>query len=225
MSDMQTAIILVAAGSGSRMGGGLPKQWRPLGGVPVLVHTRRAFQQAGLDRIIAAIRPEDAPRAEALALPWVAGGDTRAASVRAALDHLASAPPQRVLIHDAARPLVSPALIARVLAALDEAPAAAPALPVTDALWRGENGEVRAIVPRAGLFRAQTPQGFDYAAIRAAHAGGPPDAADDVEIARAAGLTVRIVPGDEDNLKLTYPQDFDRAAAILRERHEMNVRQ
>jgi 2-C-methyl-D-erythritol 4-phosphate cytidylyltransferase/2-C-methyl-D-erythritol 2,4-cyclodiphosphate synthase len=106
-------------------------------------------------------------------------------------------------------------LIARLLAALDSAPAAAPAVPVTDALWRGEAGHVVAAVPREGLFRAQTPQAFDFEAIRAAHAAHGGEAADDVEVARAAGLDVRIVEGDEDNIKLTWPGDFARAERIL----------
>jgi 2-C-methyl-D-erythritol 4-phosphate cytidylyltransferase/2-C-methyl-D-erythritol 2,4-cyclodiphosphate synthase len=103
-----------------------------------------------------------------------------------------------------------------VLAGLATAPGAAPALPVTDALWReGAGGTVAETAPRAGLWRAQTPQGFRLDAIRAAHAAAPPDAADDVEVARAAGLDVAIVPGEEDNIKLTRPEDWPRAARIL----------
>jgi 2-C-methyl-D-erythritol 4-phosphate cytidylyltransferase / 2-C-methyl-D-erythritol 2,4-cyclodiphosphate synthase len=129
----------------------------------------------------------------------------------------------RVLIHDGARPLVSRSVIDGVLAALDQGPAAAPALPVTDALWRGENGQVAGTQGRDGLWRAQTPQGFDYPAILAAHLAHPGHAADDVEVARWAGLPVAITPGDDDNIKLTYPADFTRAEAILKGR-AMNVR-
>jgi len=218
------AVILVAAGRGSRMGGGLPKQWRLLAGRPVLTHTVAAFRAAGLERILLVIHPEDRARAEALGLPLVEGGASRSDSVRAALAALASDPPVRVLIHDAARPLVEPSLIAGVLDALATHPAAAPALPVVDALWRGEAGAVAGLQPRDGLFRAQTPQGFDFAALSAAYAAHPGDAADDVAVAMAAGLTVAITPGSERNLKLTYPEDFTRAEQMLAERSAMDIR-
>ncbi len=210
-----TAVILVAAGLGSRMGGGLPKQWRVLAGQPVLAHAAAAFRAAGLTRLLVAIRPEDAPRAEALALPFVAGGETRAGSVRNALEALASDPPARVLIHDGARPLVSAALIHRVLAALDHHQGAAPALPVSDALWRAKADLVQAIQPRDGLFRAQTPQGFAFDAILQAHRQHRGTAADDVAVALEAGLDVAVVAGEESNLKLTYPADFIAAERII----------
>lgn len=212
------AVVLVAAGRGSRMGGGVPKQWRDLAGQPVAARTVAAFRAAGLARILLAIRPEDAGHAEALGLPWVAGGESRSDTVRAALAALATKPPALVLIHDAARPLVPAALIARVLAALADHPGAAPALPVTDALWRGAGGLVAGTQDREGLFRAQTPQGFRYADLVAAYAAHPGPAADDVAVARAHGLDVAIVAGDEDNLKLTWPEDFARARAILKGR-------
>lgn len=218
------AVILVAAGRGSRMGGGLPKQWRLLAGRPVLAHTVAAFRAAGLERILLVIHPEDRARAEALGLPLVEGGASRSDSVRAALAALASDPPAQVLIHDAARPLVEPSLIAGVLDALVTHPAAAPALPVVDALWRGEAGVVAGLQPRDGLFRAQTPQGFDFAALSAAYAAHPGDAADDVAVALAAGLKVAITPGSERNLKLTYPEDFTRAEQMLAERSAMDIR-
>lgn len=217
--DANTAVILVAAGRGSRMGGGVPKQWRILAGQPVLAHTIQAFQAAGLRNITLVIHPDDRERAEAFGLPMVEGGDSRTQSVRAALEALAqTAPaPQHVLIHDGARPLVSAELIHGVCDALTQSPAAAPALPVTDALWRGENGNVIDSHPRDGLFRAQTPQGFGFDTILNAHRSHQGDAADDVEIARAAGHLVAITQGCENNLKLTYPQDFDRAERLLAE--------
>lgn len=228
--DTHTAVILVAAGRGTRMGGDLPKQWRALGGLPVLARTVAAFRAAGLERIMLVIHPDDEGRAKALGLPYVHGGRTRAASVRAALEALTARTPEHVLIHDGARPLVSPALIHRVLAALADSPAAAPALAVSDALWRGAGGKVAGTQPRDGLYRAQTPQGFNFMAILAAHRAHPKNApyapADDVEIARAAGLDVTIVEGEEDNLKLTYPADFARAEAVLANRQEaaMDIR-
>jgi 2-C-methyl-D-erythritol 4-phosphate cytidylyltransferase / 2-C-methyl-D-erythritol 2,4-cyclodiphosphate synthase len=210
-----TVVILVAAGRGTRMGDEVPKQWRDLAGRPVLAQAAAAFRGAGLDRLLVVIQPEDAARLAPLGLPWVAGGATRTDSVRAALEHLAVDPPAHVLIHDAARPLVSPRVIAGVLAALEGAEAAAPALPVTDALWRAEEGRVAGSAPREGLFRAQTPQGFAFPALLAAYRAHPGTADDDVTVARAAGLDVTITEGDEDNLKLTWPADFARAEAIL----------
>ena len=146
------------------------------------------------------------------------GGESRAASVRNALEALAGQGVTQVLIHDGARPLVSAAVIARVLAALQRHVGAAPALVVTDALWLGQNGLVAGSRDRTGLYRAQTPQGFHFDAILAAHRAFQGDAADDVQVARAAGIDVAIVEGEEDNLKLTYPGDFARAEAILKGR-------
>jgi 2-C-methyl-D-erythritol 4-phosphate cytidylyltransferase/2-C-methyl-D-erythritol 2,4-cyclodiphosphate synthase len=217
------AALLVAAGRGTRMGGGVPKQWRPLAGRPVAAHAAAALTAAGIGRILLVIHPDDAAQARALGLPWVAGGASRTASVRAGLAALATDPPAAVLIHDAARPCVTPALIGRVVAALAQAPGAAPALPVADALWRAAEGRVVGTESRDGLWRAQTPQGFRYADLAAAYAAHPAEAADDVAVARAAGLPVVVVPGDEDNLKLTWPDDFARAEAILRGR-AMDIR-
>ncbi|MBL9057594.1 MAG: bifunctional 2-C-methyl-D-erythritol 4-phosphate cytidylyltransferase/2-C-methyl-D-erythritol 2,4-cyclodiphosphate synthase [Rhodobacteraceae bacterium] len=217
-----TAAIIVAAGRGTRAGGALPKQWQMLAGKPVLAHTLAAF--AGFAQVLV-IHPDDRARAEAIAgdAQIVEGGATRDASVRAALEALAGQGIARVLIHDGARPLISKAVIARVLAALDHHPGAAPALAVTDALWTGAGGLVSGTRDRAGLYRAQTPQGFRFAEILAAHRAHPGGAADDVEVARAAGLDVAIVEGDEDNLKLTFPGDFARAGALL-QRRKMDIR-
>ena len=190
---MRTATaLIVAAGRGLRAGGGVPKQWRTLHGRAVAAHAAAAF--AGrVDALIAVIHPDDRAAAEA-ALPGillVVGGDTRAASVAAGL---AAVGTDLVLIHDGARPLVPGAVIDRVRAALEAgASGAAPALAVTDALWSG-SATVEAVRPRDGLWRAQTPQGFRTAAIRAAHDRAGPAASDDVEVALAAGMEVRIVP-------------------------------
>ena len=217
---MTTAAIIVAAGRGLRAGGDLPKQWQMLGGIPVLAHSLAAF--AGMARLLV-IHPEDRALAEGLGVELVAGGATRAASVRNALEALAGRGVARVLIHDGARPLVSAAVVGRVLAALDTHPGAAPAVAVSDALWTGAAGLVTGSRDRAGLFRAQTPQGFHFAEILAAHRQHQGEAADDVAVARAAGLEVAIVEGDESNLKLTFPGDFARAEAILKGR-DMEVR-
>lgn len=221
---MTVAAIVVAAGRGTRMGGGEPKQWRPLAGRPVLAHAVDALRAAGVRRIVLVLHPDDMGRPEIPAgCLVVAGGDARDASVRAGLAALAADPPTRVLIHDGARPFPGAAMVARLLAALETHPGAAPALAVTDALWRGEGGLVAGVQDRTGLYRAQTPQAFRYGAIVAAHAAHPGGAADDVAVARAAGLDVAIVEGDEDNLKLTFPADFARAEGIIRGR-AMDIR-
>ncbi|MEO6298716.1 MAG: bifunctional 2-C-methyl-D-erythritol 4-phosphate cytidylyltransferase/2-C-methyl-D-erythritol 2,4-cyclodiphosphate synthase [Paracoccaceae bacterium] len=219
---MTTAAIIVAAGRGLRAGGELPKQWQILGGLPAVAHSLAAF--AGMLRVLV-IHPDDLLRAEALpgGAELVEGGATRTASVRAALEALAGRGIAQVLIHDGARPLVSRLVIDRVLAALAHHEGAAPALSVSDALWTGANCLVTGTRDRVGLYRAQTPQGFRFDAILAAHRAYDGEALDDVAVARAAGMDVAIVEGDEGNLKLTYPGDFARAEAILRGRR-MDVR-
>ncbi|MBE3638470.1 bifunctional 2-C-methyl-D-erythritol 4-phosphate cytidylyltransferase/2-C-methyl-D-erythritol 2,4-cyclodiphosphate synthase [Mangrovicoccus algicola] len=219
---MSVTALIVAAGRGTRAGGDIAKQYQLLEGEPVVLHTLRALRaHPAVQAVVLVVHPADRPGPlSRLPLPpgtiLVDGGASRAASVRAGLDAVPEGTSQ-VLIHDAARPLVSPEVIDRVLVALCNHAGAAPALPVTDALWRGSQGLVSGLQDRAGLWRAQTPQGFALDRIRAAHAGwsGPP-AADDVEVARAHGLDVAIVEGDDDNLKITHPPDFARAAAILR---------
>ncbi|MCA3443046.1 MAG: bifunctional 2-C-methyl-D-erythritol 4-phosphate cytidylyltransferase/2-C-methyl-D-erythritol 2,4-cyclodiphosphate synthase [Rhodobacter sp.] len=214
---MTVAAIIVAAGRGTRAGGAVPKQWQQLAGKPVVAHSILAF--AGLaDLVILVIHPDDRAFAAPLGVRLVEGGATRDASVRNALEHLSGTGITRVLIHDGARPLVSRTLIRRLIAALDGSVAAAPAVPVTDALWRGRDLHVIGTQDRTGLWRAQTPQAFHCDAILAAHRAHPGGAADDVEVARAAGLDVAIVEGDEDNLKLTFAADFARAERILKER-------
>jgi len=219
---MTVAAIIVAAGRGTRAGGTVPKQWQLLAGQPVVRHSIQAF--AGLaDQVILVVHPDDVARAAPMEVQLVEGGATRDASVRNALIHLAGTGTSRVLIHDGARPLVSPALITRLIGALDQSVAAAPAVPVTDALWSCDDLRVTGTQDRTGLWRAQTPQAFHFDAILAAHRAHPGGAADDVEVARAAGLDVMIVQGDEDNLKLTFAADFARAERILKGR-SMDIR-
>lgn len=212
-----TAAVIVAAGRGVRAGGTAPKQWQMLGQKPVLAHTLNVFQtHPAITQIVLVLHPDDLSRADAYLdsrTRVTAGGADRASSVQNGLSAVTDA--AHVLIHDVARPLVSHALITNVIAALANCPGAAPALPVTDALWTGAQGKVTGTQDRTGLFRAQTPQGFDLTAIIDAHAAHPGGAADDVEVACAFGLDVAIVPGDEDNLKITLPADFERAARIM----------
>lgn len=221
------AAIVVAGGRGTRAGGEIPKQYNDLAGVPVIARTIAALDQAvDLAQIVTVIHPDDSSlfeqaRPETRAdLSAVEGGNSRAASVKNGLKAL-EAGVDLVLIHDAARPLVTRAVVHGVITALADHDGAAPALKVTDALWRGED-IVTGTADRDGLWRAQTPQGFHLSAIRAAHGAHSGDAADDVEVARAAGLRVAITQGDEANLKITRREDFARAALFLE--NSMDIR-
>lgn len=221
---MHTGIIIVAAGRGMRAGGELPKQWQNVAGKPVARWTLEAF--AGRGPIALVIHPDDRVQAQAIIegidVRLVRGGAERASSVLAGLEALAGEALDTVLIHDVARPCVSSAIIDGVLAALRTHAGAAPALAVTDALWTGAASLVTGTQDRDGLYRAQTPQGFDFAQILNAHRAHSGGAADDVAVARAAGMEVAIVPGDEANLKITSPGDFSRAARQLR--GQMDIR-
>lgn len=223
---MTTAAIIIAAGRGTRAGGDLPKQWQMLAGRRVVDRTLDAFLSTPeIGPIILVLHGDDMARfTPTNRIVVVAGGDSRSQSVRNGLEALADTAPDHVLIHDAARVCVSQRLISTIVATLREGPAraVAPALAVTDALWRGDGGTVSGTQDREGLFRAQTPQGFAYDDILAAHRNHTGDAADDVEVARAAGIEVVMVDGDEDNLKITGPDDFARSEKILR--GQMDIR-
>lgn len=222
MTGKSISALIVAAGRGSRAGGPIPKQWQPLHGRTVLEHTIDRFtHHPKIDHVLLVINPDDAPllaQTAAGQTPWVGGADTRAGSVRAGLQALAKMTPRPgyVLIHDGARACTPAPVIDRVIAALQQSNAAAPGLPVTDALWRAQGGYVTGTQPREGLWRAQTPQGFELASILAAHDHpAAAKAADDVELALAAGLEVTLVDGHEENIKITHPEDFIRAERIL----------
>jgi len=217
---MSFSAIIAAAGTGSRAGEA--KQWRSLGGRPVLRWSVEALLSAGASELAVVVAPGAEPlAADALAGldGWfsVPGGATRAASVQAGLAALTASTDVRVLIHDAARPLLDAATIGRVLAALDRHEAALPVLPVADSLRRGTNTVMGASVDREGLWRAQTPQGFRLDSIRRAYAAWSGSAAptDDVEVARCAGQVVAMVAGDTRLMKLTHPEDFAMAEALI----------
>jgi len=215
---MRTAILIVAAGRGTRAGGALPKHWQDVAGRPVARWTLEAM--SGFGSLAMVIHPEDQARAEAvcagLDVRLVHGGAERSTSVRNGLEALDGEGYDAVLIHDVARPCVPRETVQAVLDALQTAPAAAPALAVTDALWTAEDSHVSGTRDRSGLFRAQTPQGFHFDAILAAHRAFGGAAADDVEVARAAGIEVRVTAGSERNIKITTPEDFSRASNMLR---------
>ena len=214
---MTTAAIIVAAGRGIRAGGDVPKQWQRIAGQSVVEHTLDVFAaHPQVDEIVLVVGADDLDRVADLGLTAratiVIGGDERSLSVFAGLT---AAQADTVLIHDAARCCLPAEVIDRVLAALLDCAAAAPALPVTDTLWTGAAGCVTGVQERAGLHRAQTPQGFERQAILAAHTAHGLGATDDVEVARRAGLDVTIVDGDARNLKITTAADFTRAEQLL----------
>lgn len=214
---MRTAAILVAAGSGSRLGAETPKQFLPLLGRPVIRHAAEALAL----HVGPLLQPVGDAAAVAAALdgmahlPTVAGGVARQDSVRAGLEALVPHAPDLVLVHDAARPLIPPGTIPALIEALHSAPGAIPAVPVADTLKRAEGGRIVATVPRDGLFRAQTPQAFRFDALLAAHRAGIISATDDAALLEAQGLAVALVPGSEDNIKLTFPEDLMRLERAL----------
>lgn len=215
-----TVALVVAAGRGHRLGGDIPKQYRDMGGQSLLrasIEALRAHPAVNAVRVV--IHPDDrelydrAVRGLPLLAP-VNGGPTRQESVRLGLESLTGEPPRRVLIHDAARPFVDNQLISRVLEALDEVPGAIPALPLVDTLKRQRSGTaplVEATVERSGLWRAQTPQGFDFSSILQAHRDAVGlELTDDAAVAEQAGMAVKLVMGSEENIKLTTAEDLRR---------------
>ncbi len=229
----ETVALVVAAGRGARMPGDIPKQYRDLHGRSILRHVLEAFSaHASVSRVQAVIHPDDAEQFAVAARDLglddpVLGGATRQESVRNGLRALAdTGAPDNVLIHDGARPFVSGSLVDRVIGALADADGAIPALPVTDTLKRGDGNVITGTVDRSGLYRAQTPQGFRFASLLAAHEtadGGGQAFTDDASVAEAAGLRVAMVAGDEANLKITHDEDLARAAAWLAGARETRV--
>ena len=218
-----TAGVIVAAGQGLRAGQPLPKQFALWRGQPVVRHAAETMAAAGISPIVVAI-PAGADRIAATALlgvpgvRLVTGGVTRQDSVRLALEALVADAPGRVLIHDAARPVLPRTVLERLGRALDTGDAAIPVLPVVDSLAHAQGSEMGAPAPRESLRRVQTPQAFRYAAILAAHRAwtGAATAGDDAQVAQAAGLTVTLVDGDEALHKLTFAGDFAAALPPVR---------
>ena len=229
MPQPTTAALIVAAGRGSRFGQPVPKQYAMLGGEPVLRRTARAFvDHPRVDLVQVVIHPDDIAlyrqATDGLALEEpVSGGATRQASVLNGLTALAPSRPRQVLIHDAARPLVSDGVISRTLDALTEASGAIAAVPVHDTLKKAAgkkaagNGAalIDSTVPRDRLWRAQTPQAFRFDDIINAHrASADETLTDDAAVAEFAGLRVVLVEGAEDNFKVTTNQDLLRAERV-----------
>lgn len=222
----RTAVVLVAAGRGLRAGAGGPKQYRTIGGVPVI---HRAMEVFSRHPDVCAVQPVVNPDDNAMFTAAVAGlkheapvngGATRQASVLAGLERLAKHEPDIVLIHDAARPFVSAGVISRAIEAASRTGAAIPVVPVTDTIkLTGASGDVEDTPDRARLRIAQTPQSFRFDVILEAHRraakDGRSDFTDDAAIAEWAGLTVATFEGDVANMKLTTPEDFVREEARL----------
>ena len=221
-TDGRTVALVVAAGSGSRAGGGVPKQFRKVGGKSLLAHAIEHLRNAGIDNIRAVIGADQHDQLlcslDGLPLPALTiGGGTRRHSVQNGLEAIAAeGGAAAVLIHDAARPFLPAAVVDRLLAALSKSQGAVPVLPVVDSLAR-VSGVLEEPVSRAGLVRVQTPQAFRFDAILEAHRrwSGEAEATDDAQVARAAGLEIAAVEGDAMLEKLTYSQDFERAEQRL----------
>jgi 2-C-methyl-D-erythritol 4-phosphate cytidylyltransferase/2-C-methyl-D-erythritol 2,4-cyclodiphosphate synthase len=227
------AALIVAAGRGTRAAGeaAVPKQYWPVGGIPMLTHAIGAFAgHPRVDDVLVVIHGDDTKLYEKAVKRYAAqlrapvlGGAMRQDSVRAGLESLLTTHPTKVLIHDAARPFVDAALIDRVIACLATRDAALPSLPVTDTIKRANDGHVTETLKRDGLWRAQTPQGFKFNAILAAHRkaaqAGLSDFTDDSAVAEWFGLDVGLVEGSEANLKLTSADDLRSADEALRARH------
>jgi 2-C-methyl-D-erythritol 4-phosphate cytidylyltransferase/2-C-methyl-D-erythritol 2,4-cyclodiphosphate synthase len=208
------AAVIVAAGEGRRAGTAIPKQFALWHGKPVLRLAVERMVEVGVAALVIVVPEGRADETRAVLgdihATFATGGVTRQASVRAGLEALAPDAPAVVLIHDAARPDCPPEVVVRLLAALEEHSAAIPVLPVVDSLVLAEEDRMAAPVPRDKLRRVQTPQAFRFADILAAHRAwtGAPDAGDDAQVARAAGLEVALAEGDERLRKLTFATDF-----------------
>jgi 2-C-methyl-D-erythritol 4-phosphate cytidylyltransferase/2-C-methyl-D-erythritol 2,4-cyclodiphosphate synthase len=213
-TQAEFAAVIVAAGQGLRAGQPVPKQFAPWRGKPLVRHSAEALLAAGAHPLVVAI-PEGSEQvaADALAgLPvrLVTGGATRQASVLAALTAISADGSEFVLIHDAARPDCPASVVERLVAALERQPGAIPVLPVVDSIALADGELMSGSAARETLRRVQTPQAFRYADVLAAHRTWPgePLAGDDAQVARAAGLTVALVEGDERLRKLTFAEDF-----------------
>ena len=215
----KTAAIIVAAGSGSRAGEGLPKQFRIVDGKPMLRHSVEAFSShPAIGAILVVISAGQEAEADAAlkgcVVTFVTGGETRRDSVNNGLQVLAvHGDIAKVMIHDAARPFLSERVINDLIASLDHNDGAVPALPVIDSLARSPDGQTLSVSEsREGLWRIQTPQAFRHDVIVRAHAVWDPaaEATDDARMAMAAGFTVAMIPGDEALAKYTFADDFSR---------------
>ena len=217
------AAVIVAAGKGLRAGGAVPKQFADWRGKPLVRHSAETFARLGARPIVVAVPADALVQAQQVlsgidSVQIVSGGPSRRESVARALEALAPAGPAMVLIHDAARPDLPRSVVERLLGALATQPGAIPVLPVVDSIAVAAGGLMASAARREELRRVQTPQAFRYADILAAHRAwnGAADAGDDAQVARAAGLPVAMVEGDERLRKLTFAEDFRTGGGMIR---------
>lgn len=211
----RVAVLIVAGGKGLRAGADAPKQWQPLLGRRVIDWSIDVFSRHPVvtDIVVVASHELGNP-GEGQRFVRAEPGASRTQSVLSGLAALDVPEDAKVLIHDAARPGIDAALITALIEALDIADAAAPALPVSDALKRDDEGALTT-VDRAGLFRVQTPQAFRFGAIRSALTQSGADLVDDLAAVEAAGARVQLITGSAKLTKITYPEDFDMLARLL----------
>lgn len=223
MDNPKTAAVVVAGGMGLRLGGDVPKQYQDLCGKPVLAHAIEAFtSHPDIDLVQVVIGSDDRALFDTMTLPKesvldpVYGGASRQGSVKNGLRALEAHRPERVLIHDGARPFLSGDLISRLLTALEDSDGAFLAIPVADTLRRkNEKSAGLETIDRTDLWQAQTPQAFDYAAILKAHEEANGDETDDVALAERAGLNVKLVEGSRRNFKITTVADIEMARQLF----------
>ena len=212
---MSTVAIIVAAGKGNRAGGKVPKQWRKIAGKLVVDWSIDAFKNHDLvDFVIVVLPPNKTLNRNDVIT--CTGGNSRSLSVYNGLIAAKNLSPEKVLIHDVARPAVSKDIITDIILTVNEETGAAPGLPISDAIWKVSDGEVEKTLDRNFIFRAQTPQGFPYSKILKAHEDQSDQSAfDDVELAKKIGLKIILKTGHRDNMKITTPEDFLKMSKIL----------
>ena len=225
---MSVVALIMAAGKGNRVGGNIPKQYMTISRQTVLTRTiSKLLESKLINYVQVVINKDDISlyndsitefKTKRLLTPCI-GGSERSDSARLGLIHLQDFNPEKVIIHDAARPFVSLELINKVVNSLNKSSAVLPALPVVDALWqKAETSNSVRIKPgpnRDGLLRAQTPQGFDYKKILSAHLKNKEKTFDDIAIAYKQGIKIDIIMGEEENFKLTTTNDFKRAERFI----------
>ncbi|MDT2050359.1 MAG: bifunctional 2-C-methyl-D-erythritol 4-phosphate cytidylyltransferase/2-C-methyl-D-erythritol 2,4-cyclodiphosphate synthase [Planktomarina sp.] len=224
-TNIKIAVIIVAAGRGTRAGGTLPKQWQPLMGKPVIQWSVDTFlKNSMINEVIVVYHPDDQNLMNQISndVQGVLGGATRDASVKCGLSKLETSAPDYVLIHDAARPCLDQKLLSECINAVLIKGAVVPAISLKDTLWRGKD-YVTEILDRNEMFCSQTPQCFSFPLVLSAHSQATMLATDDAQIVKSTGHSVAIIPGNEDNIKITGPEDFVRAERILRGNMKLRV--
>ena len=214
---MKIIALILAAGRGTRAGGVNPKQWQHLGNKRIIDHSIDLFKNiARITNVMVVLHPDDLHLLNRSDVLFTKGGHSRSESVKFGLEALKqNEMPDYVLIHDAARPSTPPTVINDVIDNLETADAVSPGLPITDTLWEVIDENVVRIKSRNNIWRAQTPQGFNFKKILDAHMASSSTATDDVEVATSAGINVKVIYGSEKNIKITTAEDFDRVTAVL----------